>query len=450
MTKLPNLFRGETPVQSLVYIFIVLAGLAIGGAAYFGFTFSPIEAFVTALGCIAIAVTLLERTLRHRAEARLERAVEDLSRLLSTNAQAGTTLGQRINALVDENAGKRLDNMEADVSVLGTVVRQVAEAVADLEEARKRQARREAGPTITAAARPPPPDLPAYLETPPPAAPKRPPAAAPSIAAAMSSEPVIPLETLKQAIEDGRLVFHLQPIVTLPQRKVFGYDIVPRLALEEGEFADPPDFMPRRGGEPVVRRIERLALEEAIAIARRARATAEPSFLFVPLSRATLVDAPTIDKVQALLEANKAIAGSLALAVAELDWTAMPLSEKAALAAFVSKGIKLSLRNCRSLRLDFATLAGDGVRSVSVDAPRFLASPESFTDFHTADVRDFVRRFEIDLIAGGIHTEEQVLMLLEDGIALAQGPHIAAAAPARADLSGGSGASQRLPLRTDA
>jgi cyclic-di-GMP phosphodiesterase TipF (flagellum assembly factor) len=438
------------PVQSLVYIFIALAGLAVGAAAYFGFTFSPIEAFVTAFGFVAIAMTLLERTLRHRAEARLERAVEDLSRLLATNAQAGNVLGQRINTLVDEHAGQRLDNMEADVSVLGTVVRQVAEAVADLEEARKRQARRDAGTITTAPARPPPPDLPAYSEAPPPAPPLRPSVATPPMAITMSSEPVIPLETLKQAIEEGRLVFHLQPIVTLPQRKIFGYDLVPRLALEEGEFADPPDFMPRRGGEPVVRRIERLALEEAITIARRARTNAEPISLFVPLSRSTLVDAPTIDKVQALLDANRAIVGGLALAVAELDWTAMPLSEKAALAAFVSKGVKLSLRNCRSLRLDFATLAGNGVRSVSVDAPRFLASSESFTDFHTADIRDYVRRFEIDLIAGGIHTEEQVLMLLEDGIALAQGPHIAAVAPARGDLSGGSASAQRVPFRADA
>ena len=81
--------------------------------------------------------------LRRRAEARLERAIEDLSRLLSTDAQAGAVLGQRINALLDDNAGQRLEAVEADISVLGTVVRQVAEAVADLEEARKRQARKD-------------------------------------------------------------------------------------------------------------------------------------------------------------------------------------------------------------------------------------------------------------------------------------------------------------------
>ena len=42
---------------------------------------------------------------------------------------------------------------------------------------------------------------------------------------------------------------------SLPQRKPFGYDLVPRLMMMDGEFADAPDFMPRSGGEGLVRQI---------------------------------------------------------------------------------------------------------------------------------------------------------------------------------------------------
>lgn len=438
MRGTPNLFRGGARVQSLVYIFIALAGVAIGVAAYFGLTFSPIEAFVTGLGFVAIAVTVLERTLRRRSEARLERAIADLSRLLSADAQAGAALGQRVTALGEENAGKRLETLEADVSVLGTVVRQVAEAVADLEEARKRKARKEA-------AEPLPPRA-AIDITPRPAdtvasAAQQPRPGAPT-------EPVIPLETLKQAIDDGRLVFHLQPILALPQRRTFGYDLVPRLALEEGEFADRADFWPQRGGEAVLRRIERQAIEEAVTIARRSRTAGEPTTLYVPIGRATLVDAVSIDRIVALLDANRAIAGNIGLMLAEADWGALPMTEKAALAAFVGKGVKLALADCRSLRLDFARLAGDGVASVRVDAPSFLMAPESFTDFHTADVTPYIRRFAVDLIASGVASEEQLLMLLEDGVAFVQGPHISAPRPARADL--GRGAAPRARSSAEA
>jgi len=423
-------------VQSLVYIFIALAGFGVGAAAYFGLTFTPIESLVVAVAFIAVAVIMLERTLRRRAEARLERAIEDLSRLLSTDAQAGAVLGQRINALTDLDAGRRLETLEADVSVLGTVVRQVAEAVADLEEARKRQARREAPPAIIrrpVVVEEAPADVAAEAPAEPPVE------AAPAVAPKppepeRDPEPVIPLETLKQAIDEGRLVFHLVPIVTLPQRKAAGYDLMPRLMLEEGELADPPDFMPRRGGESVIRRIERLALEEAVTIARRARTSGQPATLHVPVSRATLVDAATIDKGQVLLEANRAIAGAIVLNVADAEWGAMPLSERAALGAFVKKGVGLSLLGMRSLRADFGELAAEGVRTIRFDARRFIETPESFTDFHTSDVGDYLRRFGVDAIATGVHTEDQLLTLLEDGIGLAQGPHIAGPGPARPDL----------------
>src|ERR1700754_2376399 len=124
-------------LQGLVYLFIVLAAVGVAGAAYFGFTFTPIEAGVTALAFGCLAVLLVERTLRRRAEAQLEKAIEDLSRLLSTDAQAGSQLSLRLNALTDLKVGQRLDAAESDLAVLGTVVKQVTEAVAELEERRR-------------------------------------------------------------------------------------------------------------------------------------------------------------------------------------------------------------------------------------------------------------------------------------------------------------------------
>ena len=122
----------ERLLQGLVYIFIALSALGVAAAAYFALTFSPIEALVTALAFAAVAITVVERQMRRRTEARLEQAVGELARLLSTDAKAGQVLSQRVNALADTNVGSRLEGIEADISVLGTVVRQVAETVADI------------------------------------------------------------------------------------------------------------------------------------------------------------------------------------------------------------------------------------------------------------------------------------------------------------------------------
>jgi cyclic-di-GMP phosphodiesterase TipF (flagellum assembly factor) len=395
-------------VQGLVYIFIALAALGVAAAAYFGFTFTPIEALVTAVAFGAVAVLFLERQLRQRAEARLERAIEDLARLLSTDAQAGQVLSQRINQLADSNAGGRLDSIEADISVLGTVVRQLAEAVAEMDEAQKR-----GGAGLAAVAAP---------------------VAATAADDDALPEPVIPIELLKQALDENRLVCHIEPIVQLPQRRPHAYDIVPRLLLEDAELADPADFMPRRGHGDVIRRIEALALEETVTIVRRARTAGSPLRLFAPLTRDTIADPQAVAALLATLDANRAIAGSLGFALAQSEWKQLLPSEKLSLSQMNREGIGFSLLDAHSLRFDFGELEGLGFSSVRVDATRLLRNPQHFTDFHLADVAPYARRFHIDVVATGLVDEQQLLSLFEEGIGFVQGPHIARPGPVRPDL----------------
>ena len=399
-------------MQGLVYIFIGLAALGVGGAAYFGLTFSPIEAVVTAVAFGCVAVLLQERALRIRAESRLERAIEDLARLLSTDAQAGAVLSQRVNALTESNAGSRLESIEADISVLGTVVRQVAETVNELEETR----RREEG---AATGKPGPAEGEMFLDEEDDDA---------------FPEPVIPAELLKQALEENRLVFHIEPVVTLPQRRPFGYDLVPRLMMIDGELADAPDFLPRSGGEGLIRQVEELALDESVVIARRAKTSGQPIRLFVPLTHATLQDKRLSEQFVALLDANRAIADALVFAIPQSNFKLLGAQEKMILQQLSRIGIGYTLTHVANLRFDFGELEGLGFRSVRFDATRFLRQPSIYTDFHTSDVAPYARRFHIDLCATGVVDEQQLLQLFETGIALAQGPHIAGPGPVRPDL----------------
>lgn len=399
-------------VQALVYTFIGLASLGIGATGYFGLTLTPLEAVLLAVMFGCVAVVLVERSLRQRAENRLERAIEDLARLLSTDAQAGAVLGQRINAIADIDAGGRLDGVEADISVLGTVIRQVAEAVAELEEREKRAPR---GGTASQPARR---TLSTAIAAPPPREP----------------EPTIPLEMLRQALDDNRLIYHIQPIVTLPQRRPFGYDLVPRLLLEDGDLADRVDFMPRRGGDDIVRQIEAIALMEAVTIGRRARTAGQPINLFMPLSRATLNDTDAAEQLLVTLEANRAIAPGITFVIADSDWAGLSIGERAIADAMTKKGVGFSLGNVKSLRVDVAELAAQSVRSLRIDAGRFLDEPAVYTDFHPSDIANYLGRFGVDLLATGIASEPQILDLLEDGITLVQGNHIAAPGPVRPDL----------------
>ncbi len=395
-------------MQALVYTFIALAAIGAGATAYFALVFTPADAIMVTVVFGCVCFVLMERILRQRAEHRLEKAIEDLSRLLATDAQAGAVLGQRINALADQNAAQRLDGVEADISVLGTVIRQVAEAVADIEERASRPESNGGDRMITPA--PPPP--------------------------MREPEPVIPLQTVRQALAEDRLLFHVQPIVTLPQRRPHGYDLVPRLMLENGDLADPPDFLPRQGGEDVRRHIEGVALVEAITIARRARTAGQPVILYIPLSRATMGDRAAAEQLLASLEANRAAAPFMIFAIRDSDWHDLTTAERAIADAMAKKGAGFSLTDMGSLRVDVAELAGQGVRSLRIDAGHFIENPQTYTDFHASDIANYIARFEVSLLATGISSEREIVELLDDGIRLAQGRHIAAPGPIRQDLVG--------------
>ncbi len=392
-------------MHNLVLIFVGVCGAAIGAAAYFALGFTPIEAGLLGLAVILGGAMIEERKARRRAFRRLEQGVEEMGRLLATDAKAGQVLSQRVNALVDLELGQRLDVIEADMSVLGTVVRQVAEAVSDLE-------------TAQAAAAPIRRD-------------DREPADAPQPRRA----PTIALDEVRRALDEGRLVHHARPILTLPQRKMHALDLVPRLEVE-GKLADPPQYMPIPTGEGtvVLRRIDRICAEEAIRIVRRARLSGDPVRLLVDISPASLGDKLALEQTLTLLAANRAVNSDIVFALDYEEWTGLSRPESDGLASLVQQGVFVALRNATTLRLDFAGLAEKGVRYISVGARVFLKSPTALTDFHSSDINDYIKRFGINLVVSDLESESEILALLDDGIKLAQGPVMGATGPLRADL----------------
>ena len=385
-------------MQRLVYVFILLTGLGLGVSTYGALAFSAVESATVAMSFIAVAMTLTERSQRRRAEARLDQSIQSLARLLATDAKAGQMLSERVNALSEADYAGRMEAIEADLSVLGAVVRQVAEALADIEEARAEEPGKPAGPV-------------ALVE----------PDAFP--------DPLIPLMEVRAGIDADRVVMHSLPVQALGgTRRVHGYDLMPRLLRGEDLFADPVEFLPRRGGEDIIRRIDALGWDTALAIARRARQNRQNTRLFVPLSAASLSDAEAMEALHERLDSVE-LASALIFMVPQAAWTRLSSREKKRLYALRKAGAAFALIECTTLKIDCAELRTMGFTSVRVEATQFLNAPAGFSDFHTADIADFLRRYDIELCLTGIVDEQQLLALSENGIALATGPHIGGPEP---------------------
>ncbi len=208
---------------------------------------------------------------------------------------------------------------------------------------------------------------------------------------------------------------------------------MPRLKLEDGDIADAPDFMPRRNGEDVIRRIERAGIEQAVSIVRRARSSGQPVTLFIPVTRAILAHTQTAEELVGLFDASRVVSSSLVLRMEDAEWKSANTAERLVASEFHAKGIGFCLTAATTLRLDFDELASLGVDSIRVEAETFASEPEILTDFHASDVSSYIARFGIDLTVENVKTEQQVLSALEDGVRFAIGPHIAGPAPLRVD-----------------
>ena len=400
-------------MRGLVYIFVGLVAVGIAATAYLGLTFTPIEALLAGVSALAIALIVLQRSLFLHDMQRLEKSIQDLSRLLSTDAKAGQNLTRRLNELANIEPERRLEVLEADVSVLGTVVRQLAESMAEMEEKQLRGSGGAAGTSDAKDASTAPQSMPAEPE----------------------EGPVIPLEMLRQALGEDRLVHYIEPIITLPQRRPHGFDLLPRLLLEDGDIAETADFMPRSGGMDVIAEIETVGLLDAITLARRSLTAGEPVVIYAHLSRSTLAIPREKERILALLDANRAVAEHLGVIMPEQDFTEAADNSLKALEEITGKGVGISLSETRSLRLNYGQLFERGVRSVRADTVRFIDHPASYTDFHTADIAAYVGRFDVELIMTGVRTEQHVLTLLDDGIGLAKGPHLGEPGPIRSEFS---------------
>jgi hypothetical protein len=153
------------------------------------------------------------------------------------------------------------------------------------------------------------------------------------------------------------------------------------------------------------------------------------------------------EAVIGIFQSNRAVAVSIMLMIHEAVYNVLSGNEKQALDAMVQAGAGVCLDEVGSLRLSFQQLADRGVKYIKVDAGEFIADPLQFSDYHRADIADYVERFGVGLIMDNITQEDQVLELLDDKIPFAQGKHIAPASPVRPDLAGQTKADTRLAVR---
>jgi cyclic-di-GMP phosphodiesterase TipF (flagellum assembly factor) len=318
------------------------------------------------------------------------------------------------------------------MSELGNLVKQLAETVAAHDGALA------ARPTSSTAAELPMADLASAEPTSTAPDVKANGAAAPSGFQSMDRDNVVAM--LREAVEANRIDLYLQPVVTLPQRKVRYYEALSRVRTEGGEQVLAEDFLPYAEDAGLMPKIDNLLLFRCVQILRRLLMKNRDVGLFCNVSASTLGHAEIFAQFLDFMEANRAIAPSLMFEFTQSAYRAMGPMEYESLAALAAKGFRFSMDHVTDLRFEPRELSERGFRFMKVPAALLLnRAGAGAADIAAADLSDLLARFNIDLIADRIEAESSVVDLLDFDVRFGQGFLFSQPRPVRADAMQGNG-----------
>jgi cyclic-di-GMP phosphodiesterase TipF (flagellum assembly factor) len=453
---------------------IVVIAASAGAVVYFGLGFALTDAIIVAVA--VLTALALYNTVSSRLNVRavvgsqladLSRGTADLARQVAEIGRRLATVESKLERTMARGEGSS-EPLAGEISELGTLVNQLAETVAlhealfnEIEQAQQMHLLLHKQPTpmeppaparaSIEAVRPeaPPAEISAPAEAPAAAAElSPPPAAAPAVVAPAPPTAPAPeaaqtppeasadlemLATIRAAIEASRIDLHLQPIVTLPQRKVRYYEAMSRLRTEAGTVLLAGQFIAQAEAAGLVPKIDNLVVFRCVQVLRRLLLKNREVGVFCNLSTATLTDSAIFPQLLEFLDANRAIAPSLVIEFAQAGLRGLGPIENESLAALNERGFHFSMDNVTDLRLEPRELASRGFRFVKLPASLLLNRGGAAADIHPADFPNLLGRFGIDLIAEKIESEGSVVDLLDCDVKFGQGFLFSPPRPVRAE-----------------
>ena len=432
-----------------IAICMVLVAASLGLVLYSVAGINGTESAIVALTALTFLILYNAVSMRLRDRTDVGGQIADLSRGTADLARQVAEFGRRLAAVegrvvsANSTGSDRIQAVLGEISELGVLVNQLAVSVAAHDDALSTATAVPAPETGTVAEPQhelplPEPAIAAPVAFAPP--PPAPPAAAPAPRSVTTEVPATSrsqtqlVAAIKNAVEDNRLDIYLQPMVTLPQRKVRYYEAVTRLRDENDQVLVADDFIGAAEAGGLIGRIDHMVMLRCIQVLRRLMVRNKEVGVFCNMSAATLGNPTNFAQCLDFLEANRALAPSFVLEFKQATFRNLGPTESEHLAALSQRGFRFSIDHVSDLRIEPRELADRGVRFIKVPAALLLDPRQSSTsDIHPSDLSDLLGRYGIDLIAERIEGERAVVDLLDYDVRFGQGFLFAPPRPLRPD-----------------
>src|SRR5215468_11045863 len=328
---------------STIFICMLLVAASLGLVLYSVAGISGPESGLVALAALTFLVLYNVVSMRLRDRTDVGSQIADLSRGTADLARQVAEFGRRLAAVegrvvsANSTGADRIQGVVNEIGELGGLVKQLAASVATHEDMLAAiQASVAAAPDVAPEA-----GRLAAVPSPTPAVTASPVAAAGETAPSRSQTQM--LAAVRSAVDENRIDIYLQPLVTLPQRKVRYYEAMTRLRDEKDQLMAAEDFIGVAESAGLIGRIDHMVMLRCVQVLRRLMVRNKEVGVFCNVAASTLGNPTTFSQCLDFLEANRALAPSLVLEFKQSTLRNLGPAETENLAALAKRGYRFSV-----------------------------------------------------------------------------------------------------------
>lgn len=249
--------------------------------------------------------------------------------------------------------------------------------------------------------------------------------------APIAAEDDVLLRSVKSALQDGRVDLHLQPIVSLPQRRVAFYEGFTRLREADGTLILPADFLETARRAGMLGIVDNMLLFRCVQIVRRLSERDRRVGVFCNISPNSLTDPQFFPQFLAFMEENRDLSGALIFEIPADRFENRSVELRRAMEQLTELGFRFSIDHASDIALDLPRLQAAGVRFVKIGGGDLIeqlrdpSGPRPASNIQRRlggeEVAAVCSRFGVTLIAEKIEEEASVVEILEYDIPFGQG-----------------------------
>ena len=230
------------------------------------------------------------------------------------------------------------------------------------------------------------------------------------------------LETIRLSLEENRVDLYLQPIVSLPQRKLRYYEALSRLRALDGSVIMPAQYIKVAAPAGLMSVVDNLLLFRCVQVVRRLTQKTREIGIFCNISGDTLADEEFFPQFLDYMQANRDLAAQIIFEFSQSAVLKAGVKGEKNLRRLSDIGFALSMDHVETLALDFLRLKALGFSHIKVRCSTLTEGMQGANAAVAAeDFKKLLSRHGLNLIAERVEDEKTVVQLLDFNVDYAQG-----------------------------